>query len=130
MTQFAVGFLDSLFGEKLRIDLPGPNGAVRERTVTKKWFKKMQREQKIREVTEPVARAHVLSPAGYRIQHWVIGREIDRQQWERFRDADTGDLYVLLSFEAGEPRQHVLARQLWEEAKIQMDIVAPEEPEV
>ena len=121
MTQFAVGFLDSLFGEKLTIELPGPEGTVLKRTVTKKWFERMQREQKIREMAEPVVRAHVLSPLGYRVQHWVIGREMDDDQCQRFRDADTGDLYVLTYFEAGEEKQKMLVKHVWEQAKAQMD---------
>ncbi len=123
MTQFAVGFFDSLFGEKITIELPGPNGAFLKRTVTKKWFEQMQREQKIGEVTEPAVRAHVLSPLGYRVQHWVIGRDIDDEQCERFRDPDTGDLYVLTCFEAGEEKQTVLVKQVWEQAKARMDRV-------
>src|ERR1051326_3698236 len=129
MTQFSVGFFDSLFGEKLTIELPRADGTLGKRTVTKKWFEQMQREEKIRELTQPAVRAHILSPAGYRIQHWVIGQDIDDQQYERFRDPDTGELYVLLSFEAGEQRQHVLVRGLWEEAKAKMDATAqPDEP--
>lgn len=121
MTQFAVGFLDSLFGEKLTIELPGPNGTILKRKVTKRWFEQMEREQKIREVTESVVRAHVLSPFGYKIQHWVIGRDIDVEQCERFRDPDTGDVHVLTFFEAGEEKQTVLQKQVWEQAKARMD---------
>jgi len=35
--------------------------------------------------------------------------------------ADTGDLYVLTYFETGEEKQKVLVKQLWEQAKAQMD---------
>lgn len=57
MTQFSVGFLDSIFGEKLELELPTEEGGVVKRQVTKKWLGRMIHEGRIRKADGPPEKA-------------------------------------------------------------------------
>lgn len=121
--RFNTGFFDSLFGEKVTLEIPGDDGRIIKRTVTKKWLEQMQRQGKMSPVSQPVVRAHVLSPSGYSVQNWVIGDDIPADTCERFRDSITGDIYVMSFFEAGTERTQVITKPLWEEARKMLDAV-------
>jgi hypothetical protein len=121
--RFSTGIFDSLFGEKITIELPGSDGQIIKRSVSRKWFEQMQHEGKARQVTEPMIRVHVLSPGGCKVEHRVVGRDVDAQTCEKFRDPTTGDVYALTVFEHGQPKTYFLAKHLWDEAKAKMDAV-------
>ena len=46
----SINIWDALFGEKVIVFLPMPNGGVKEVKVTKKWMDQMIREGKIKPV--------------------------------------------------------------------------------
>ena len=121
--KFSTGIFDSLFGEKITIELPGSDGQIIKRTVTRKWFEQMQTEGKVRPVAESMVRVHLLGPGGCTVQHWVVGRDLDLQTCEKFRDPETGDVYALTVFEQGKPKTYFLEKHLWDEAKAKMDAV-------
>ena len=103
--KFSVGFWDSIFGEKITIEIPSPNGQITKRKVSKKWFYKMKDEKQIKELKEEIIRVHMINPlAGDSIENWTVGKDIDSETVNKFRDSETGDLYAMTSFENGQPK--------------------------
>jgi len=47
----SVGLLDALFGKRVTIELPTPNGESNTVKVIEKWLAKMETEGKVRKVT-------------------------------------------------------------------------------
>ena len=50
----SVDRLDALFGEKVTVEIPAPNGGVKRIKVTKKWVENMEMEGKIKQVSSPI----------------------------------------------------------------------------
>lgn len=93
MTKFSIGFLDSLFGEKIQIELPGPTGETVQRTVTKKWWDRMIAEGKIKRVDPLEKQAKALVPSAqlnavalYQalVNHLPILKSVDLDEWDFF----------------------------------------------
>lgn len=119
--KFAVGLWDYLWGDKVTIEIAGPDNELIKRKVTKRWFEVMQREGKMREL-ENVVRVHMLHVLnGYNIQNWVIGQDIDAETVEKFRDSESDDIYAMTHYKDGEEQTQMLARNLWEKARREMD---------
>jgi diphthamide synthase (EF-2-diphthine--ammonia ligase) len=51
---------------------------------------------------------------------WIIGERVSRETYDRLKDAD-GSLYVMICYEAGEPKIIVLKREIWEHAERTFD---------
>jgi hypothetical protein len=119
----SVGLWDSLFGERMTIEVPGPNGQVIKRQVTQKWLAQMRRAGRVKAVEGPLVRVHMLNPLGNTTQHWKIGQDIDQAAVDKFRDPESGDIYGMTSFENGESQVHLLRRDLWEAARQAMNSV-------
>ena len=115
--KLSVNFFDALFGEKVIVEVPGPNGQILKKKVTKKWLEKMWSEGKFKRIEEPIVRVHMLSPFGCTVQNWIIGKDIDQATVDQFRDIESGDLYAMTHFEKGESRVSVLKKQIWEDTR-------------
>ena len=51
---------------------------------------------------------------------WTIGEHVPQEAYERFKDAN-GDLYVLVYYEDGSPKPHIVLRDAWYQAKRAFD---------
>lgn len=58
----SVGLWDSLFGKKISIDIPLPDGTVRKVQATEKWFQEMQRQGKITPLPGSTVKVNILDP--------------------------------------------------------------------
>jgi len=122
--KFSIDFWDVLFGEKITIEIPGPEGKIIKRKVSKKWLEKMKSEGQAKEIKDEMIRVHMINPvSGDSIEHWTIGKDIDEETVNKFRDPETGDLYALTSFENGQPKRSVLKKDFWEKSKKLMDSI-------
>lgn len=142
----SVGLWDSLFGKKLTIAIPRPNGTIRKVKITQKWFHEMQRQGKITPMPASTVKVNVLDPMGgidlnatkdpseildavmqptefHQVETWTIGKDISQEQYQRFVDPDTQELYVLTTYENGQPSSHLVPRSLWQHGKQMMDNV-------
>jgi hypothetical protein len=108
-----VGILDKLFGVRVTLNLPQPDGKFKQVQVTKKWFDKMQHEQKVRPISKPVVAVHIFGSAGDFVQHWVVGEQVTEEQYQKFLDRETGDLYAVQSGQD----VCLVRRDLWEDAQ-------------
>lgn len=95
----SVGFWDSLFGERVTLEIPSPNGGIKKVEVTKKWLEKMEREGKMKPVSSPKVRVNILDPMkglsveqfddpadfldalveprdDHRVEYWTVGVEL------------------------------------------------------
>jgi len=119
--KFSISQNDELFGERLDIEVPGPDGQLVKRSVTKKWFESMQAQGKISRVTEPMVQVHILHALnGYFVDHWVIGKDVDATTVATFQDAATHALYGITYLRGGNPETKILTKADWEKAKSQL----------
>lgn len=116
--KFYVGLWDLFFGEKVTLEVPGDDGDIIKRVVTKKWLEKMQSESKATRVS--TVTVHILDTTGYSIEEWGIGTDVNAATVDKFRDPGTGNLYALSFYEGGKPKTIVLTKAQWEEAKGQL----------
>ena len=120
--KFSVGFWDSIFGDKILLELPNSDGKIIKRKVSKRWLEKMKSEGQIKDID--AIRVHMIDPdKGYTIGHWIIGKDIDEDTVNKFRDKNTGDLYAITYYENGEPKVSVMIKSLWDETKEKMDSI-------
>jgi hypothetical protein len=101
MTRFSTGLLDSLFGEKIEIELPGPNGENVSRRVTKKWWDRMVAEGKVSRVDHLQKQAVKLVSSGKLLavslyqplsERFPVASEIDPDDWDFF--ATIGGVFI------------------------------------
>ncbi|SOD02462.1 hypothetical protein SAMN05216486_10376 [bacterium JGI 053] len=135
-----MGLFDRLFGKKAAVELPTPDGGFRQVRVSVRWLREMERQGKISPVSRLVT-VHVLDPqAGlgaaigliasdatelgittasdsYRIERWVVGEQISAEQYSRFRDLKTGDLFVFVTYREGNPMTHAVQPEIWRSAR-------------
>ena len=143
----SVGIWDAIFGNKVIIELPMPNGGVKRIRATERWVAEMQRQGRMKPVGGQTVKVHILDAAGglgdllglspeesrdvgvpdapdvYRVEEWVIGRDISAEQYDELKDPKTGELFALISMKDGERRPFCLPRDRWLEAKRAMDSV-------
>jgi hypothetical protein len=131
----SVGFWDALFGKKAKMELPLPNGEIKKITVTMKWLEKMKHEGKMKEISTRTVKVNILDPmAGVsindledgifnnpgnpqndiRIEFWTIGDRIPEEQYQKFLDSETKELYAITSYDDGKPSTFLVQRSLWE----------------
>jgi hypothetical protein len=145
--QTSVGIWDAIFGKKVTIELPLPNGGVKRVRVTERWLAQMERQGKVKPVGGQTVKVHILDPASglgdlfglspeetreaglsdapdvYRVEEWVIGRDVSAEQYHELKDPETGELFALMSIKDGQRRPFCLPRKQWLEAKRAMDSV-------
>jgi hypothetical protein len=67
-----------------------------------------------------VCTAYILDPDGNHTAKWMIGKHVSRETYDQFKEAD-GSMYVIVHFEAGEPKATLINKALWEHAKGVLD---------
>lgn len=117
--KFSVSPFDEMFGERVELEIPGPNG-IAKRSVTKKWLEKMETEGKIAKSQTPVIQVHMLHPMrGYYVATWEIGNHVSAEVVEKLKDAASDALYAVTILRAGEPETHVIPKSAWDSLKAQ-----------
>jgi len=119
----AVGFFDSLFGKKVEVILPQDAGPPERHTVTMQWLNRMAADRKMQRADPSTVFVHMLGLAGYEIEFWRIGAELDQESYDQFYDPETAAVYAMRHFKAGEPVTHLLAKPQWFAMKKQLDAV-------
>jgi hypothetical protein len=51
---------------------------------------------------------------GLRTEEWVIGEDIKRETYEKFKDGN-GRLYAVIAYENGQPQMSVVAKVMWDQ---------------
>lgn len=112
--KFSVGIFDDLFGKKVELEIPDKDGNIIKRTVTKKWLEKMQATGKIK-INNDVVRVHMSDPmrADPYIVEWAVGKDVSQEAVDRYRDKETGDLYVLIAYVEGERKTMIVTKEYW-----------------
>ena len=125
-----------LFGGKVKMEIPLPNGGIKKLKVTKKWLKKMEIEGKIKQISEKV-KVNILDPIGlpttggqkefinsfffepqnevWHIEYWTLGTEISQEQYQNFIDSKTKELYAIRVYDNDKIRTRLISRSLWEQ---------------
>lgn len=136
-----MGLFDRLFGKKTTLQLPRQDGSIHEIKVTLRWLEEMERLGKISPVGGQTIKVHILDPqAGlgqalglsddaldrlgitrapdvYRVEEWTIGEHISADEYKRFADPRTRELYVLLVYKAGKSSTRACPKEIWLQAR-------------
>ncbi len=116
--KFSVGLIDELFGERVTLEIPGPDGRTVTRQVTEKWLAKMVAEKRMSRINQRTVSAHILDPdRGYFVETWIVGEDIDPELVEDFEDKKAHAIYVMTSYKKGKPYSKVMREDLWRQAK-------------
>lgn len=136
----SVGFWDALFGERVTLEIPSPNGCIKKVFVTRKWMEKMKHEGKMNNVSSPTVKVNILDPMcgvsfdqsdvpsdfmntigkpkdEHRIEYWTIGERIPQEQYENFLDPKTKELYAIMKYEDGQTSTFLIQKTLWLQAR-------------
>ena len=136
----SVGYWDALFGERVTLELPAPDGGVKKVEVTKKWMEQMEREGKMKSVSSPTVKVNILDPMGglsfdkfddpddfrdalgqprddHRVEYWTIGEKVPQEQHDKLLDPETKELYALTTYKDGKPSTYLIQKNLWEQAR-------------
>ena len=66
--------------------------------------------------------AHILDPnTGYSKQTWTVGQQISREAVEKL--SENGNIFVLVAYEAGTPKQTICRSDIWNMLKTQFEII-------
>jgi len=116
-----MGLLDFLFGKKVTHKIPDKNGNIVKKTISKKMLDELVVKGKIKHV-DPV-KAHVLDPIrGYYVADWVLDEDVPREDVEKFA-TPTGELYVIIAYEDGEPHTMLTKKEVWEKQRSIYDLI-------
>lgn len=64
--------------------------------------------------------AHILDPnSGYTTQQWKVGEHIEEEAVRRL--SDRGNIFVVVSYEAGQAKRVICKREVWNQVKAQFD---------
>lgn len=100
--------------KKVELTITDEEGKPRTVKVSRKQLDKWIAEGKIREFD--ACPAHIIDPWGNRTETWEIGKHVTREVYEKFKDAG-GNLYVTVTYKAGQPDMRVVTKQYWDQLK-------------
>ena len=120
---FSIGLLDSLFGDWVTLRVPGPNGEIIRREVTKKWLKKMEAENRFSQVNDEVVHVRILDPAGEIFHTWTIGKDVEPEIVEQWADKKSNTIYMINGYKSSEVDSYFVSKDIWEELKRDFDSV-------
>jgi hypothetical protein len=64
--------------------------------------------------------AHILDPnTGYTQQTWIVGQHVQEDVADKF--SENGNLFVVVHYETGSPKQAICRRDIWNKTKAQYD---------
>lgn len=118
--KFSLGLWDSLFGKRVKLEIPTEDGEVIKRDVSEKWLRKMEEEKKF----SRLIKTNILDPIkGVYVEYWSIGKEIDENTYNQFKDENSNEIYILNVYEEGKLNTFLLKKEMWEDTKIKMESV-------
>ena len=125
---YCVSVVDALFGKRTLLEFPSPDGTARRIKVTERWLGDMAHQGKLHPAEGVLVIAHVIDPTAlarlmvepvdstalWFARLWTIGRDLSLQEYERWRDPETGRLYSYLKSEKGATTLQLVERRRWE----------------
>lgn len=115
--KFSVGIFDYLFGRKITLEVPDNKGNIIKQKVTKKWMDKMVASGNISIEKNEMVRVHILDPLVMHpvIESWQVGLDIDQHSIDEYKDKQSGDIYVLISYNGGVPTKMIVKKEMWDD---------------
>jgi hypothetical protein len=114
---FSVGLIDGLFGKRITLEVPCPDGSVVQRQVTQKWFDRMVAEKKISPASQDSVLVCMIGPYGESRQTWIVGRDIDEKTVEEWADKQTNTIYVGTRYREGKAEYYYMRKPYWDQMK-------------
>lgn len=121
--KFSTGLWDSLFGEKVDMEVRQDDGSLRAVRVTKAWLEKMQRDGRMSVAKQPAnsVHLHICGPDGLEQATMRVGLDVPEDVFKRLVDPGTGALYGVKVYKGGKPEMTLVTRDLWEKTKKAID---------
>ncbi|OAB45987.1 hypothetical protein [Paenibacillus glacialis] len=114
----SVGVWDSLFGKKVELELKNDKGNTVKRKISEKLYNQLLMEDKIEEIVNAVifnTMNGLLSEVIYKIDE-----EISMESYKKFKNIDTGKIYIIEYYEEGELSSMILTKEKFEETLSEM----------
>lgn len=106
----SVGFWDSLFGDKVTLELPDGKGGIVKRQVTKKWLDKMVAEGQI----SKAIKVNIFNSInGVRKEEWMVNEDIDYQTYSRFTQYDDELFFIEFYDDEAELKRMIVQREVY-----------------
>jgi len=135
----SVNIWDAFFGEKISLDLPMADGTTKKVVVTKRWMEKLSKEGLLKNVSTEMVKVNILGPEENVItedctdptelmnalmaetilieEYWRIGDQITKEEYEKFIDTNSNELYALRRMEIGGSETFLVQRSMWEHTR-------------
>ena len=116
---------DKIHGKFRSVEVKQPDGTIRQMEVSEKWLLTKKLKKEMASAPEDWIQANFIGPRGDRIEILKIGKDVDRDTVSEFRDHDTGQLYGMYAFSAGEEEVNLIQKAMYDEVKRQMVEMQP-----
>lgn len=114
----------SLFGKKISIQIRDDSGNLVEREISEAQLKQLEASGAIKK-TE-VVEVCVLDPKGDYTTTWEVGKDVPSDVVHKAKDPESGVLYAITTYEAGNPSTHVCKKEQWLAVKAQFNSIEQE----
>jgi hypothetical protein len=117
-----MGWLSKVFRKTIEIEFQGDDGRLVKRRVLRKEFDALMNKGLVegKATLLESCTADIIDPKGDRTEEWLIGRDIEKDVYNRFKD-ENGHIYIMIVYRAGVPDTNVLKKDAWLYAKKTMD---------
>jgi hypothetical protein len=106
------------FSKKVEIEIRDENGSPKKVRVREKNIDRWIAEGKMQKIGDG-CQVHILDPKGNRTENWIVGRDVDQDVYDQMKDKN-GDIHVIVVYRRGEPEVNLVAKEIWDQAKIAM----------
>jgi hypothetical protein len=121
--RFSTGWFDYFFGKRSVATTIGKDGRQLPVLVTERWLKWQKDGGHVDPIDLHLVPVHLLGLSGYELTSWVVGEDVDKDAWRRFRDPLTGHLMAMTLLREGEPQTFLVEKGEWLRLKQELDAV-------
>lgn len=57
----------------------------------------------------------------YRVEQWIIGRDLTVEQANKWKDPKTGDIYMIVAYQDGKASSFAVSKSIWDQGKEKLD---------
>jgi hypothetical protein len=96
-----MGWFSNLFRETIEIEFRDDDGRLVKKRVPKREFDALMNKAVAegKATLHESCTAHIIDPKGDRQEEWLIGKDIEPDVYNRFKD-DHGHIYIMIHYEA------------------------------
>jgi len=114
-----MGWFSSLFDKSIELEFRDELGHLVKKRVSKKQFDALMNKAVAegKATFHEACDVHILDPKGSREEQWLIGTDIEKDVYDRFKD-NNGHIYAFVVWEKGEPNMSIIKKEIWQQFKM------------